>query len=57
MLLMKDVLIKKRANYNLKADQNNFLANKTVRHVLELYEKNNIIQNNSRPKPNYKIVY
>ena len=56
MLLMKDVLIKKRANYNLKADQNNFLANKTVRHVLELYEKNNI-QNNSRPKPNYKTVY
>ena len=46
-----------RVNSNLNADQGNFLEKKTVRHVLELYVKNNIIRNNSRPKPNYKIVY
>ena len=54
---MKDLLIKKRVDCNLNADQNNFLANKTVKDVLELYVKYNIIQNNSRPKPSYKIVY
>ena len=54
---MKDLLIKMRVNSNLNADQGNFLKKKTVRHVLELYVKNNIIRNNSRPKPNYKIVY
>ena len=53
---MKDLLIKKRVNSNLNADQSDFLASKTVRHVLELYLKNSI-QDNSRPKPNYKIVY
>ena len=57
MLLMKDMLIKKRVDSNLNVDQSNFLANKTVRDVLELYVKNYIIRNNSRPKPNYKIVY
>ena len=46
-----------RVNSNLNADQSNFLANKTVKHVLELYVKNNIIQDNSGPKPNYKTVY
>ena len=56
VLLMKDLLIKKPVNSNLNADQGKFLANKTVRYVLELYVKNNI-QNNSSPKPNYKIVY
>ena len=54
---MKDMLIKKRVDSNLNVDQSNFLANKTVRDVLELYVKNYIIRNNSRPKPNYKIVY
>ena len=54
---MKDLLVKKRVDSNLNADQSNFLANKTVRDVLELYVTNNSIQNNSRPKPNYKIVY
>ena len=57
MLLMKDMLIKKRVDSNLNVDQSNFLGNKTVREVLELYVKNYIIRNNSRPKPNYKIVY
>ena len=57
MLLMKDMLIKKRVDSNLNVDQSNFLGNKTVRDVLELYVKNYIIRNNSRPKPNYKIVY
>ena len=54
---MKDPLIKKRVDSNLNADQSNFLANKTVRDVLELYVKNHTIQKNSRPKPDYKIVY
>ena len=54
--LMKDLLTKKRVDSNLNAYQSNFRANKLVRDVLELYVKNNIIQNNSRPKPNYKIV-
>ena len=54
--LMKDLLTKKRLDSNLNAYQSNFRANKLVRDVLELYVKNNIIQNNSRPKPNYKIV-
>ena len=54
---MKDLLIKKCVDSNINADQSNFLANKTVRDVSELYVKNNIIQNNSHPKPNYKIVY
>ena len=54
---MKDWLIKKRVNYNLNADQSSFLANKNLTHALELYVKNNIIQNNLYPKPNYKIVY
>ena len=53
---MKDLLTKKRLDSNLNAYQSNFRANKLVRDVLELYVKNNIIQNNSRPKPNYKIV-
>ena len=57
MLLMKDMPIKKRVDSNLNVDQRNFLANKTVRDVLELYVKNYIIRNNSRPKPNYKIAY
>ena len=57
VFLMKDWLIKKRVNYNLNADQSSFLANKNLRHALELYVKNNIIQNNLYPKPNYKIVY
>ena len=35
----------------------NFLANITVRLALGLNALNNITQNNSRPKPNYKIVY
>ena len=35
----------------------NFLTNITVRLVLKLYEQNNIIQNNSRLKTYYKIVY
>ena len=34
---MKDWLIKKRVNYNLNADQSSFLANKNLRHALELY--------------------
>ena len=54
---MKDMLLKKRVDSSLNADQSNFLENKTVRDVLELYMKNNIIQNNSHPKPNHKIVY
>ena len=54
---MKDWLIKKRVNSNLNESKSNFLANKTVTHVLKLYVKNNMIQNNSGPKPNYKIVY
>ena len=54
--LMKDLLTKKRVDSNLNAYQSSFRANKLVRDVLELYVKNNIIQNNSRPKPNYKIV-
>ena len=54
---MKDLLIKKRVDANLNADQSSFLANKTVRDVLELQVTNNIIQNNSCLKPNYKIVY
>ena len=54
--LMKDLLTKKRVDSNLNAYQSNFRANKLVRDVLELYVKDNIIQNNSRPKPNYKIV-
>ena len=54
---MKDMLIKKRVDSNLKTDPSNLLANKTVRDVLELYVKNNVIWNNSRPKPSYKIVY
>ena len=41
----------------VKRWQSNFLANKTMRYVLELYVKNNSIQNNPCPKPNYKIVY
>ena len=53
---MKDLLIKKRVNSTLNAGQSNFLANKKVRHVLELYVKNNIIQNSSLPKPNYGIA-
>ena len=57
VFFMKDWLIKKRVNCNLNADQSSFLANKNLRHALELYVKNNIIQNNLRPKPNYKIVY
>ena len=52
---MKDLLIKKCVDSNINADQSNFLANKTVRDVSELYVKNNIIQNNSHPKPNYKM--
>ena len=56
-MLTKDLLIKKLLNSNLNAHRRNFLANKTVRLVLGPYVKNNIIQNNSRPKPNYKIVY
>ena len=54
---MKDLLIQKSVDSDLNADQSNFLANRTVRDVLELYVKNNFIQNNSRPKPNYEIVY
>ena len=54
---MKDLLIKKRVDANLNADQSSFLANKTVRDVLELQVTNNIIQNNSCLKPNYEIVY
>ena len=53
MVLIKDFLIKKRVNVN--ADESNFLANKTVRLILGLYVLNNIIQNISRPKLNYKI--
>ena len=54
---MKDLLIKKRGISALNADQSNFIENKTVWHVLEVYTNNNIMQNNSCPKPNYKIVY
>ena len=43
---MKDLLVKKRVDSNLNADAGH--ANKTVRDVLELHMKNNIIQNNSR---------
>ena len=43
VLLMKDLLMKKWQNSNLNANQKSFLANKTVRHVLELYVKNDII--------------
>ena len=53
---MKDLLIKKRANSNLNADQSNFLTNKTLTLVLGLY-MNGIIQINLRPKQNCKIVY
>ena len=56
-LVLLNLLIKKRADSNLNADQSNFLENKTVRDVLELYVKNNFIQNNSRPKSNYKMIY
>ena len=35
----------------------NFFVNITVRLVPGWNILNNIIQNNSRPKPNYKIVY
>ena len=45
---MKDFFIKMRVDSNLSADHSNFLANKTVEHVLELYVTNNFIQNNSR---------
>ena len=48
---------KKCVDSNLNADQSNFLAKKLAWDVLELYVKNNIVHNNSRPKPNYKIVY
>ena len=54
---MKDLLIKKRIDSNLNAHQSNFLAKNTVMDVLESYVKNDIIQNKSRPNPNYKIVY
>ena len=54
---MKDLLIKKRIDSNLNADQSNFLAKNTVMDVLESYVKNDIIQNKSRPNTNYKIVY
>ena len=37
VLLIKNLLIKKRANSNLNVDRNNFLANKTVRLILGLY--------------------
>ena len=42
---MKDLLIKKCVDSNLNADAG--LANKTVRDALEVYVKDNIIQNNS----------
>ena len=35
----------------------NFLVNKIVRLFLGLYVQNDIVQNNSHPKPNLKIVY
>ena len=35
VLVMKNLLIKKHLNSTLNADQSNFLANKTVRNVLE----------------------
>ena len=54
---MKDLLIKKRVDSDINADQIYFLANKTVKGVLELYAKNIIIHNYSRPKTNYKTVY
>ena len=54
---MKDLLIKKRVDSTLNEDQSKFLANKTVRDVLELCMRNYFIQNNSLPKPNYKIIY
>ena len=54
---MKVLLIKMRVNSNLNADQGNFLEKKTVRHVLELYVKNNIIRNNSRPKPLLSVMH
>ena len=41
----------------LNTDQSSSLANKTTRLVLGLYVQNNIIQNNSHPKSNYKFVY
>ena len=53
---MKDLFLKKRVDSHLNADQSDLLANNLVRDVLELYVKNNIVQNNSRPKPNYQIV-
>ena len=42
---MKDLLIKKCVDSTLNADAG--LANKTVRDALEVYVKDNIIQNNS----------
>ena len=54
---MKDLLIRKPVDSNLNEDQSNVLAKKTVRDVLEFYVKNDFIQNISRPKLNYKIVY
>ena len=53
---MKYLLIKKRINSNLNADQTNFLTNKTGMLVLGLYVYN-IIQINLRPKQNCKIAY
>ena len=40
-----------------KRRSNKFLANKTMGLVFGLYVSINIIQNNSRLKPDYKIVY
>ena len=45
------MLIKKRSNSNLNADQINFLTNKTVTLVLGLYVYN-IVRINLRPKQN-----
>ena len=55
LLLIKALPIKRRVNLNI--ERSILLANKTARFFLELYLQNNIIQNNSRPKPDYKIIY
>ena len=50
------MLIKKRANADLNADQSNFLTNKPVTFALRLYVYK-IIQINLHPKQSCKIAY
>ena len=54
-LLSCESSVSVKENHDIK--KCNFLANKTVRLVLGSYVLINLFQNNSCPKPNYKIVY